>query len=328
MLDPMGNTGHARVRRGFLLSVAAVVCGLLIAAVLAPIGLRVFRSWLMTPDSCVSPCTGDLGLNWAKGGGYPSAIPSCNPAEVRIELHSTKVKLGARYPLWYKASIQNTSCFKMTTVLANFLIDGPEFKVWNSSGVEVVPNVHYSWNDVIPYGYDRKALAAMEGDPSLNLKVAQGIGPPLWFMHLPPGRTVSRLPSTLEPSLNWLQPHGFGGPPLDFSVRDKMMRPLVEERLRGSKFAEPPNGFSVVEGYVFRTPGKYRIQAEVGSEFRQVILYSRFEWYHRHIPAFLQRAFELASQPEWAPHISPMEDSLVIYSLHLKSNSVEFEVAP
>lgn len=324
----MGHQARPRVRRGFLLVVAASVGGLLLAAVIVPVGLRIFRSWLLAPDSCTSPCNGDLGLNWAEGHGYPSAIPTCKPAELRIELHETKIKRGARYPLWYRATLKNTSCFKMTTVLANFLIHGPEFKIFDSQGVEVPPNARYSWNDVIPYSYDRQALAAMEADPTLKLGVAEGIGPPLWFMHLPPGRSVTGLPSKLEPSLNWLQPHGFSGKPLDFSVRDKTMRPIIEGKLKGEDFAEPPKGFAVVEGYVLRTPGKYRIQAEAGSEFRQVMLYSRFERYRRHVPEFIHRAFELSLNPAYAPHMRPMEDSLVIYSLKLESNSVDFEVIP
>lgn len=324
----MGDCGRPRVRKGFLLVVAASGAGLLLAAVVTPICLRNFRQWLLNPNSCASPCNGDLGLNLAKGYGEPSYIPTCKPAELRIELHETKVKRGARYPLWYRASLQNTSCFEMTTVLANFLIRGPDFKIFDSKGVEVPPNAHYSWNDVMPYSYDREALAAMEADPALKLGVAEGIGPPLWFMHLPPGRSVTSIPSKLEPSLNWLQPHGFGGAPLDFSIRDKMMRPIVEGKLKGKEFAEPPKGFAVVDGYVFQTPGKYRIQAEARSEFRQVTLYSRFEWYRRHVPEVVQRAFDLFLSPDYPPRLHPTEDSMVIYSLDLQSNAVEFEVTP
>lgn len=106
------------------------------------------------------------------------------------------------------------------------------------------------------------------------------------------------------------------------------MRPLLEGKLQGQKFAEPPKGFAVVEGYVFQTPGKFRIRAEIGSEFRQVTMYSRFEWYRRHVPEVIQRALDLALAPAYAARMHPMEDSLVIYSLELQSNSVEFEVIP
>lgn len=128
------------------------------------------------------------------------------------------------------------------------------------------------------------------------------------------------------PSMNWLQPHGGQ---IDLTTRNESMRKIIEPRLRGKKIYPPPPGYAVADGFVFRKAGRYSVQAEFWGGFRQVSLHPRYAWYERHVPGLVRAALEWLNSPLDHRRMGPGRPDLeTIYDLHVRSNTVEFEVIP
>lgn len=315
-----------RVRIGFLISLAASLAVVIAAWFLVPVSLFLFDAWISAPQDCPSSCKGYLGHTLAPGQGHPTYIPACQPAELSLGLHETRVKKSERYPLWYKASVRNTSCFALSSVLANGLIEGLTFKVLGPDGIEI-PASRPEWNTIIPYSYDRDAFEAMKRDADLHFSASESSsGFPYYYVDIYPGRTVANLPSVVLASMNWLQPHNAH---LDLSVQNESMRRVIEPRLRGKTYPRPPPGYAVVDGYFFRKPGRYSIQAEFWAGFRQVQLHPRYEWYQKHVPGVVKNALDRLSFILLLNHIGPGPINYEKhYDLRVRSNPVEFEVTP
>ncbi|MEK7859256.1 MAG: hypothetical protein AAB320_08965 [Elusimicrobiota bacterium] len=307
-------------RKRFVIGFATCFAAMILAWFLLPLAVSAFRAWLLTPQDCPSACK--------------RSVPGCQPATFDLELFMTQLKKGKRYPLWYRATLRNTSCFALTELLANEFIDGhPWLTIWDSRGVEFPANAGAVPRGIIPYSFDREAFAAMKRNPEFQMSFGYSAGDGFEYQYtrLDPGRKVATLPSMLLPSLAWLQPSDMGGPPIDLSIRSKQMRPLIESRLRGMQFDQPPPGYSSIDGYIFNTPGRYRIQAELKSEYWPAGVYPRFEWYRQHVPARLQRGLEWWTYLYEHRHLLPPEPPDFRTAkdlLHVKSNVVEFEVTP
>lgn len=125
------------MRKGFLIGLAGI--GVVVALVfrVAPTALSSLESWMLTPQGCLSSCKGDLGDMKVEGFGN-GFIPRCQPAELRLELHSLRVKRGVRFPLWHRLMLKNTSCFAIEDVFINGLIERPGFTVVRLHDGEVV----------------------------------------------------------------------------------------------------------------------------------------------------------------------------------------------
>ncbi len=305
------------MRKGFLIQLARVCAVGAFALGLAWLLFQAFPLILDAPTWCDKPC----GLSLRD---YPSLELNCKPASLTLELFKLEAKVGVRYPLWYRATLRNETCFSMKAVFAHSLIKGLEFQISDSGGREVSISTRSVWNDIIPYRYSPVAFEELKKRPELNFTIASGPDMDHFYFDLMPGASVQTLPAVLLPRLNWLQPHM--GPEIDTSLMNPAFRKLIASRVQGKSFAEPPPGFSPVDGYIFRKPGRYRIEAKLSTGFYQELLYPRLRWYLENVPESVRKMIE------W-PYAKLMNEQFYVpkpsetrYELNVRSNSVEFEV--
>lgn len=307
------------MRKGFLLKVAISLGISILLSVGMLTGLVVLDEWFSTPMDCPSPC---------KDPGIAEDIPTCQAAEFKLELYKTTVPKGKSHSLWYKAVLKNISCVSFAGLLANDLIEGPEFKIWDPSGSIVEPS-RSEYDGIIPYSFDREVLQVLSRDASRNISESWS-SIMFWRLDLGPGESFSVLPSAAIPSLIWLQPHTISRP-LDYSVFNEAFRPIIEEKLRGKQIPEPPSGYTAPRNnYIFQEPGKYRVRAIFRGNYEKKRLYPGRDNFRAYV------LFPILSVVDWllgssfAPRIKPLVVDFPYYGnrLHVESNIVEFEVKP
>lgn len=255
-----------KVRPAFVIVVAALAACLVAAPFL-------LRAIFALEARCSLPCrdlTTKPGVNFLPGEEKLS--PPCAPLELKFELAQPTARVGKRYSLWYRLTLNNRSCSRLSFDLSDFqnsfvsigrlgsgwggrhsVDNGLFFRVWGPDGREILsdpgrdfPNEYYP---LIPYARDPSAR-------------------PVATVALP-GGSIRTTPSVRAPHFPDRLP-GFDQI-VDENKEPDLARALTRNaeayygaiwRKRGSP--TPPKalaGFSPLDDIAFKTPGKYRIQA-------------------------------------------------------------------
>lgn len=217
--------------------------------------------WALTKRAaCSMPCR-DLGLEVEAPGlmkdSPPTYRPGCKPLDLKLELHRPQARRNSRYALWYRLTMTNVSCYQLPyfgtaefsesweedTVRSGLGQDGDlVIRVWGPDGDEIQRgNFKVESPRTFLYKTDSAAfqrhLARLDKE-TLSLK-------------MDPGDSISSLPSMLWPSV-------LEGS-IDWKVGEKVWsynpRPLPKDA------ETPPEGFTILDSFVFERPGTYTIQA-------------------------------------------------------------------
>jgi hypothetical protein len=320
----LAQAAHAR-RRG-LTKIA--LAALLIITVRAYVRYRIKAYWAYQPP-CHAACP-DEGMKGLFHNELMSArvlVPKCCPVKLHFELAKAEALAHRRYTLWYRYSLTNITCGRLSDFKSYKFVphDGKKsnvhFRVWDPDGklMEVLDSptadtslggysiVHNGetteYGGVIPYGDAWSYEEQLQKDlPSKHIDK---------FYHdeLDPGETVHSAPSKVWPHI--LGEHDLvgteGGEPYIGTAIGDVASPI---RITPP---EPPSGYRIMDQFVFNRPGSYKIQA----------VYEDTIFLRPIFPNFEARRMPYSEWGDLAPPTQPLE-----YSVHAESEVVEFMVKP
>ncbi|HBL18961.1 MAG: hypothetical protein A2X36_15020 [Elusimicrobia bacterium GWA2_69_24] len=231
-------------------------------AVLAALYVLGMRFAYLKEVSCEQPCR-DLGTN-----GDTVRQPLCAPLKLELGLADPKARIGRRYSLWYRVRMTNTSCFLLHALTAEHFMTtrgldsahatgiGLYLRVLDPDGNELAPlgaptgAERTEYGSVIPYRFDHKASQKAFKELSVGDH---------WSFDFLPGRSIETIPSVLEP-----RQHALVAPALPCKVEggERVCEYAEGEmHVENPGAPEPPAGFRILDQYVFKRGGRYRIQA-------------------------------------------------------------------
>lgn len=307
---------------GFNRLVALVAAGISIGTYTAASIIVSRRAW-MTRDECHLPCR-DLGREVLRPAASkmhePTYRPACRPLELQLVLHRPVARRNSRYSLWYRAKIQNVSCYDLDWVdkngfiysldefgLTSFHNEGLGFRIWGPDGREV-PQGNFEKSSDYAYLY---------GSDNAEISRRQAADKYFDSGDLPSGASFETVASTLEPTRRVAT--------ASFDPRSgDSIHGFRPEAINPPPDAEtPPPGFKVLDAFQLRQPGKYRIQATFEDDY--VRASARFS---RKVPnwlAFPARKLSRAGLPIFPP-VEDRESR--IFSVRAESAVAEFTVPP
>ncbi|MEK6536699.1 MAG: hypothetical protein AABZ63_04370 [Actinomycetota bacterium] len=271
---------------------AGVIGGLILGLTAAILAAR----WAIAyKEPCAKACQ-DLGAVVAQAPkdprDKPVYRPTCQPLELKLELFRAEAKTNTRHTLWYRATLRNVSCLMIGGLFADDFVErrtsfcgshldcpGLSLMAWGPDGRElealgpatssnIFRNNSTEYGEVIPYQSDYDAYKqARKGLPFTYESD---------LFALYPDQSFTTVPSILEPytleDLDVVTQRGRG----TMVVR----RPA---RFTGEPAPAPPPGFRILDQFVFKTPGVYRIRAVYGGTISAIHLYP----YEEHVPDWL-----------------------------------------
>lgn len=279
--------------------------------------------WALTKRAeCAMPCR-DLGFEVAIPGERKDSPhvyrPACKPLDLKLELHRPQARRNSRYALWYRLTLTNVSCYRFpyfSTAEFGETWEGKGInsglgqngnlviRVWGPDGNEI-PRVNFKVGNPRTYLYHtdmaayQRLLARL--DKSLNLDLG-------------PGASVSSLPSALWPRVDARR--------IDWTIGEVVG--IYAERPLPKDAETPPEGFTILDSFVFKTPGTYTIQAvyEKVIDAEPIYPYARRIPLAFQVPCYLLDRIGIDFQPDYMPMLSQH------YLMRAESEKLGFTVAP
>jgi len=279
--------------------------------------------WALTKRTeCEMPCR-DLGFEVAIPGARKDSPhvyrPACKPLDLKLKLHRPQARRNSRYALWYRLTMTNVSCYRFpyfstaefgeswegNDVISGLGQDGDlVIRAWGPDGNEI-PRVNFKVESPRTYLYHtdmaayQRLLARL--DKSLNLDLG-------------PGASVSSLPSTLWPRVDARR--------IDWTIGEVVG--IYAERPLPKDAETPPEGFTILDSFVFKTPGTYTIQAvyEKTIDAEPIRPYAKRVSVISGLPIYLLKRMGLDLYPDYKP-LSNHD-----YLMRAESERLSFVVKP
>ncbi|PCI37408.1 MAG: hypothetical protein COB53_06505 [Elusimicrobia bacterium] len=195
----------------------------------------------------------------------------CVPIELTLELGDAIARTNTGYSLWYRIGLKNTCCDRLSLDSVFLVQDWPltalEIKIWGPDGKQV------SWTPPLPHEERVQAYAfEKKSDPrysQISVKVSD-FGNSIASHEFAPGEYLLSTPSVFRPSE--AKPHN--RPDIDEELPGASNRGIraslkkqraarIQKALKSFKLRDSMPGYRVLEGFIFKHPGKYRIQAKL-----------------------------------------------------------------
>ncbi|PCI34941.1 MAG: hypothetical protein COB53_11490 [Elusimicrobia bacterium] len=274
-------------------------------------------------EHCDQPCK-DLGSVAYLGEHIHKGVvleAACDPLTLKLELAERPVKVGERYSLWHRIEIKNNCCgitsLRLPFLLANAQGTKLSFDVWGPGGEKISSTPTSVLEDFyLPYKYEKHENAELAASKFIH-----------WIY---PGETLSSTPMRYEPHKK-LSPYledrfdefwsEFPDKKFDkLKERDRRFQEKrVNEMMKKLKPPKPIPGYRVLDRFVFKKPGIYKIQVHLEDI---ISLYSGRSWFRDLFPPFDILAQTILStrgiSSNWNKEVH----------IDIRSPMVEFEVVP
>lgn len=282
-------------------------------------------AWV-TREMCPQPCQ-DLGLEVLKPAQMQGMTvmkgavhrPACSPLKLDLELHRPVTRRDTRYTLWYRARLTNQSCFAFD-VASSMLLLSPDhlretsfneigffFEVLGPDGAKV-PQGGFSPSSRYDFLYRLDEEAYRKARAFVDSRIGeQG--------NLRPGESIETVPTVLDPH--------------EKQVVTQVTGPHHAHRL--VPVAPPPGaeqgppGFKVLDTYIFRKKGTYRIKAVYRGEAGAIPYFNKSrqipDWlrlphsllsYHLGISAFKRTAYDAQSYEDYNLDVASPELPFIV----------------
>lgn len=251
---------------------------------------------------------------------------SCDPLELTFEVIPQKISVAQPQPLWYRAQLKNRSCRILRELYVKEFLDSTRLKqstmglwvtVTDQAGQEVErrpipgPDGGIAWH----YGASQGTNVSTQGiiypyqpDYGLieELRLSKKMGD-TDFIALDPGESFASIPFRLRPYRILAASVKIGDGIGDGTAKIAVKNP--------PDFPQPPEGYSLLDGYALKRLGHYRVTAGFEAEVRILPVYSRWASAPRWLRPFLR---QIGLQPELYRKSDRRKVSIVAPSIPLE----------